>query len=55
MTLEGEIFPIDITVSIGLTSLSPKASNLEALIKLADKALYKAKNTGRNKVFVAPK
>jgi diguanylate cyclase (GGDEF)-like protein/PAS domain S-box-containing protein len=51
--LEDDIFPIDFTVSIGLTSLTPKVNKLEALLNLADKALYKAKKTGRNKVCIA--
>lgn len=53
VSLEGDIFPIDFTVSIGLTSLTPIVRNLEVLINLTDKALYKAKKTGRNKVCVA--
>lgn len=41
---------INITVSIGVATYPDMASNKETLIKLSDKALYKAKNTGRNKV-----
>lgn len=44
--------PIEITVSIGVaTSKEGQASGL--LLEAADKALYRAKETGRNKVVVA--
>ncbi len=38
------------TVSIGVATLTDKSSNVSSLLNLADKALYQAKNTGRNKV-----
>ena len=41
------------TVSIGVASLESKGENLDALLHLADKALYEAKNSGRNRVCVA--
>lgn len=41
---------IHFTVSIGLTSLSNPQDNIETLLNLADRALYQAKNSGRNKV-----
>jgi diguanylate cyclase (GGDEF)-like protein/PAS domain S-box-containing protein len=40
------------TVSIGLASLTSKEANINVLLSLADKALYLAKNSGRNKVSV---
>lgn len=40
-----------ITISIGIASNS-ETSNLEEIIKNADDALYKAKQTGRNKVVM---
>lgn len=42
--------PINFTVSIGVTSLKDKDANLDMLLSLADKALYEAKESGRNKV-----
>lgn len=41
---------INFTVSIGVSSLKPDVNTLEAMFHQADKALYKAKNNGRNKV-----
>lgn len=40
------------TVSIGLASLTSREDNINVLLSLADKALYLAKNSGRNKVSV---
>jgi diguanylate cyclase (GGDEF)-like protein/PAS domain S-box-containing protein len=44
--------PIHFTVSIGVTSLQDKNVNIDMLLNQADKALYEAKQTGRNKVCV---
>jgi diguanylate cyclase len=41
---------INITVSAGIASFPDTAKDNESLYKNADNALYKAKNTGRNKV-----
>lgn len=41
-----------VTVSIGIAVLSPKLSTPQALISAADKALYKAKQLGRNNVQI---
>jgi diguanylate cyclase (GGDEF)-like protein len=41
---------ISITASFGIASLEHGAETLGQLIELADKALYRAKNTGRNRV-----
>jgi len=43
---------IDVTISLGVASLSAEARTLTEIISNADKALYKAKQTGRNKVVV---
>jgi len=39
------------TVSAGLSSAIPEGDDYGGIMKLADKALYMAKETGRNKVF----
>lgn len=46
-------FDIHFTVSIGISALLEKKTNVEALLNEADKALYKAKQSGRNKVVIA--
>ncbi len=43
---------VGVTVSIGLACVVPEEQALEALVKNADLALYRAKQTGRNKVVV---
>ena len=45
--------PLYFTVSIGVTSLVSRDDNLDVLLNLADKALYQAKEQGRNRVCVA--
>jgi len=44
--------PIRFTVSIGAITLHDKDTNIDMLLNQADKALYEAKETGRNKVCV---
>ena len=44
--------PIRFTVSMGVSSLDSKDSNIDVLLNLADKGLYTAKENGRNKVCV---
>ncbi len=41
---------ISITASIGVSELSEHASSLDATLRRADKALYQAKDAGRNRV-----
>jgi len=43
-----------LTISIGLTTLSDQAPDMETLLKQADQAMYCAKNGGRNRVIVWP-
>jgi diguanylate cyclase (GGDEF)-like protein len=46
--------PLKFTVSIGVALLEPTHASWNALLKDADTALYRAKNTGRNQVVLAP-
>jgi len=41
---------IDVTISIGLSTLERKGEAVADVLKRADKALYRAKNDGRNRV-----
>ncbi len=45
--------PIDLTISIGIASYPEHGESFVALIEAADKALYRAKQTGRDQVCVA--
>ena len=49
-TFDGNQIPI--TMSMGAAALDSTSKNPEDLIALADKALYDAKNQGRNRVCV---
>lgn len=42
--------PLKLTISIGVTSSQGKDDTVDALLKRADQALYRAKNEGRNRV-----
>ena len=54
--IEGEAFDagqgriLDVTVSMGVATISGADTNASAILKRADEALYEAKKTGRNKV-----
>jgi len=41
---------VAVTISIGVAERGPRATTPEAVIKAADKALYRAKHKGRNQV-----
>ncbi|MDO6428431.1 diguanylate cyclase [Thalassotalea sp. 1_MG-2023] len=43
------------TISLGLAEIDPSIKNYEAWIECADAALYRAKESGRNKVVLHPK
>ena len=47
--LEGGL-PIQITASIGVSSMTSPDDNIDVLLNRADKVLYQAKNSGRNRV-----
>lgn len=49
---QGQALPI--TISIGISSYRPNDQDLDQVIQRADKALYEAKNQGRNRCVVAP-
>ena len=44
--------PVPITISLGVTKATPNTSNLEELLKSADRALYAAKQGGRNRLEI---
>jgi len=44
----------NVTISLGVSVLPEHGTNRETLLAAADEALYSAKNSGRNKVVVAP-
>lgn len=44
--------PLSVTVSVGVSALDPACRNLDALMERADKAMYAAKHSGRDRVQV---
>jgi diguanylate cyclase (GGDEF)-like protein/PAS domain S-box-containing protein len=42
---------LQLTVSMGVSSMTTKEDTVESMIARADKALYEAKHTGRNRVY----
>lgn len=44
--------PIPFTVSIGVATRAAAEVDVDALIKRADRALYRAKQSGRNRIAV---
>jgi diguanylate cyclase (GGDEF)-like protein/PAS domain S-box-containing protein len=49
--IEGQEHPLSITVSVGIAELTPDISDPDQLVSIADKALYIAKDNGRNQVY----
>ena len=45
-----ELKPVRVTASIGVAELDGHASDVAAILASADRALYHAKRTGRNRV-----
>jgi diguanylate cyclase (GGDEF)-like protein/PAS domain S-box-containing protein len=50
ITFSDSMSPIEVTVSIGVASISDEINNPDQLIDSADRALYLAKDSGRNRV-----
>ena len=50
---ESALSELSVTVSIGVAEPAPKAHEVEQVIQAADKALYRAKKAGRNRVETA--
>ncbi|MBH9576900.1 GGDEF domain-containing protein [Inhella proteolytica] len=50
---EGEAAPVQMTVSIGVASGTPEDAGPEALLARADRALYQAKQQGRDRVVLS--
>jgi len=50
---ESSFSGLSVTVSIGIAEPGPKARDVEQVIQAADKALYRAKKAGRNRVETA--
>jgi diguanylate cyclase (GGDEF)-like protein len=51
--LEAEGHPIKLTASYGIASYPAHARNKKDLIRLADQAMYRAKNSGRDQICLA--
>jgi diguanylate cyclase (GGDEF)-like protein len=47
-----EVIPVPITISLGISEVLPEENTVDAALSRADKALYAAKRTGRNKVVL---
>ncbi|MDO9026690.1 MAG: diguanylate cyclase, partial [bacterium] len=47
-----KLWPFNITISMGVAEMN-KGESLDSLIDRSDKALYRAKKSGRNAVFVS--
>ncbi|MCA9780599.1 MAG: diguanylate cyclase, partial [Candidatus Eremiobacteraeota bacterium] len=50
-SFEENLLPV--TISLGLATFPEDGDTRQALLKAADRALYKAKETGRNRVVTA--
>ena len=44
---------VDLSVSLGIAEADPDMTDIHALLKRADAALYEAKRDGRNRVAIA--
>jgi diguanylate cyclase (GGDEF)-like protein len=51
---ETERGAVGVTISVGIAILEPESNELASLLSLADKALYEAKQAGRNRIAGQP-
>ncbi len=51
-TLDG--LPVNVTISLGCAQMDKRIDSIDALLRQADEALYRAKRAGRDQVVVAP-
>lgn len=49
----GADLPLNVTVSVGISALSPNDGGIEDMLKRADQALYRAKREGRNRIILS--
>ena len=54
LTLAGMLRPLHVSVSLGVASFPADAINAPDLVAAADRGLYHAKRTGKNRVCHAP-
>jgi len=43
----------NLTISLGIATFPEDAKSIEDIVKVADRALYRAKENGRNRVMIA--
>ena len=51
--LAGDVLDVRLTVSVGVATLPDAASSAEELVRAADVAMYRVKETGKDGVSVA--
>jgi len=54
LTISGMLRPLQVTVSLGVASFPADAINGPDLVAAADRGLYQAKRTGKNRACHAP-
>ena len=53
--LEGDGLALSLTASVGVATLPDVTSSAEELLRAADRAMYRVKDTGKNGIHVAEK
>jgi diguanylate cyclase (GGDEF)-like protein len=53
VTVDGKSIPITVSIGVAVAS-APHPGRVDVLLKAVDEALYQAKESGRNRVVVAP-